>query len=106
MATSTEKLTLMIDKRVKKVIFAEAEKDFVDIILYDPFLLLPEAGPRPKHRTLYKCNRDRHVTDSRICQLSQLFNNYELPIMHNIKDICALEKRVEEFGTDHITNYA
>ncbi|KAH7548042.1 hypothetical protein JRO89_XS14G0058000 [Xanthoceras sorbifolium] len=81
MATSTEKLTLMIDKRVKKVIFAEAEKDFVDIILYDPFLLLPEAGPRPKHRTLYKCNRDRHVTDSRICQLSQLFNNYELPIM-------------------------
>ncbi|KAK2633776.1 hypothetical protein Ddye_028568 [Dipteronia dyeriana] len=123
MATGTKvKLTLMMDKTAKKVIFAEAEKDVVDIlfnllslpigtvikllknentlgsidnlyeslenmdasylqpnhnkdqllntnvtasVLCDPLLLLPEAGPRPKQRTLYKCEKDRHVTDSK-----------------------------------------
>ena len=49
--TTTVKWKLMIDKRVNKVVFAEAEKDFVDIlfnVLYMPFgsvaRLLTDAG--------------------------------------------------------------
>ncbi|KAK0593068.1 hypothetical protein LWI29_030251 [Acer saccharum] len=49
-------------------------------VLCDPLLLLPEAGPRPKQRTLYKCEKDRHVTDSKYatCPNCSAIINYQL----------------------------
>ncbi|KDO39182.1 hypothetical protein CISIN_1g042433mg [Citrus sinensis] len=75
--TTKVKLRLIIDKRANKVLFAEAEKDFVDILfnlLYMPFgsvtrLLrdagMPQACPRPVsvERKLYSCrNNHPYVT--------------------------------------------
>ncbi|KAK1572268.1 hypothetical protein Q3G72_029911 [Acer saccharum] len=67
-------------------------------VLCDPLLLLPEAGPRPKQRTLYKCEKDRHVTDSKYatCPNCSAIINYQLCV----KDISALEKRVVGFGVN------
>ncbi|KAK0593344.1 hypothetical protein LWI29_035053 [Acer saccharum] len=137
MATRTKvKLTLRIDNSANKVIFAEAKKDFVDIlfnilslpigsvikllenedkfgsidnlykslenmdkyhlqpnhnkdqllnpgvtasVLCDPLMLLP-SGSQPKQRTLYKCEKDRHVTDSKYASCPNCYAemNYQL----------------------------
>ncbi|KAK9186928.1 hypothetical protein WN944_018317 [Citrus x changshan-huyou] len=74
--TTKVKLKLMIDKRANKVLFAEAEKDFVDV-LFDVLIchlvvspgssrMLPQACPRPVpvERKLYNCaNNHRCLTN-------------------------------------------
>ncbi|KAK2633770.1 hypothetical protein Ddye_028562 [Dipteronia dyeriana] len=49
-------------------------------VLCDPRMFVPEAVPRPKQRTLYKCEKDRHVTDSKYAACPDCYAemNYQL----------------------------
>ncbi|KAH7548033.1 hypothetical protein JRO89_XS14G0057100 [Xanthoceras sorbifolium] len=118
MATSTVMLTLIIDKRAKKIILAKAGKDFVDImssmILFSCFLKLVRDLNRElctnvirtdimsrlvMEQLLNSWSHTWMVMDDLCVKPVSMISGVDL-LQHNIKDICALEKRVVEFGID------